>query len=140
MVSNWWVLDESWVAKFIYEFQCRIIHCWICSTPESWYRSNCLNCRPFDFIGEWEEVKTNFGVGLRFSENNDLGIMLTRIQNLVKHQRWNFLKPVNYFRKKLNHRCLTRFWIRLLLLSCQARILYSFLLQLDVEITVDIPV
>ena len=42
-----------------------------------------------------------------------------RIQNLVKHLKWSVLgnserlKAVNYFRKTLNFRCLTGFWIRL---------------------------
>ena len=81
MVSNCWVLDESSEAKFIYEFQsfwiCWTIHWWICTPAESWFRLNCLDYQPFDLIGEWEEFKTNFGVGLKFPKNNDLEIIQT---------------------------------------------------------------
>ena len=41
-----------------------------------------------------------------------------RVRDPVKHLRWNFLqniyllKNINYFRKKLHTRCLTRFQIR----------------------------
>ena len=36
-----------------------------------------------------------------------------RIQNLVKHPRWNGTDTVNYFQKKLHHRCLIGLWMRL---------------------------
>ena len=75
---------------------------------QSWLCSNCLNCWSFDFVGKWVEVRANFGVGLRFSENNDLRFFQIRIQKPVKYLRWSFLETMNYFRKKLDLRHLAR--------------------------------
>ena len=93
--------------NFIFQsfWKCWAIHSWIRSTAEL---TLFKLFESFDFVGKWVEVRANFGVGLRFSENNDLRFFQKRIQKPVKHLSWSSLETMNYFRKKLDLRHLAR--------------------------------